>query len=275
MRSTVVLLACFCGLLSGCNRSAGPAGRAQLAQARQHFGDDQFVLAARLLSTFLRQHANTRQADQAYYLRGLCYRRSDPDKPDLAADDFERALSATRQGSLRALINTALGHLYFETRPDEPAKAIEYYRAALDDLDDAPPTDAVLYRLAVSSQKIGQWDQADLYLSRCFNDFADSSFAAYARDRFGARTWRLQVGAFAELDRAVQMTDRLRRNGWSADWRSRRQNDRLLYAVRLGRYDTYAQARHDLHKLHGIEPESRIVPARPVRPSYRQEQQND
>jgi len=247
---------------SGCLAPASRAGLAQLDLAKNQFHSQHYVLAVHSINAFLRNESRSRQAGHAYYLRGLCYRRMDPARLDLAMMDLDRAIKLTRDPEVRTLAHVALAHIYFETSSADLEKAVEHYQTALQELENTEPKDAVLYRLAVSLQKLGQWSQADLYLSRCFSDFPDSAFATYARDRFGAQTWRLQTGAFRSLQRARTMVRQLRDSGWQAGWRSRKVNRELLYVVRCERYYTYAEAESALAHMHTIEPNARIVPGR-------------
>ena len=97
---------------------------------------------------------------------------------------------------------------------------------------------------------------------RCrLRGFPDSSFTPGARRRFGARTFRLQVEAFADLNRALARQGALRRRGWAADWTSIKRDGRVLYAVRSGQYDTFEQAKLGLRKLKATEPGAIIVAA--------------
>ena len=260
---TCVFMLFLCGLLAGCNMPASRAGLAQLAHAKQQYDKKEFVLATHTLNGFLGREASSREAAQAYYLRGLCYRQIGPHKANLAVEDFQRTISRRGNPLLRALAHSGLGHIYYETQPNNPDKAIEHYLSALKGLKKEPPTDAVLYRLAVAQQKKGDWPQADLHLSRCFTEFETSEFAPYARDRFGCRSWSLQTGAFGDMDRAIKLTEHLRQMGWKAGWLTRKKDKQLLYVVRSGEYHTYTQAAKALIKMRPTVPDAMVVPARP------------
>ena len=257
-------LSCLCLLLllPGCIAPASPAGLAQLDLAKEQYQSQSYVAAVHTLSVFLRNESLSRQVSHAYYLRGLCYRQMDPPRLDLAIMDFERAIKLKSVSAVRPFAHVALGHIYFEGSPANLEKAVTHYQEALKELENSEPKDAVLYRLAYSMQKLGQWSKADLYLSRCFNDFGDSVFANYARDRFGSQTWRLQTGAFRSLEHARTMVRQLRQAGWQVGWRSRKKNNELLYVVRCEQYNTYARAQSGLAQLRLIEPSAQIVPGR-------------
>ena len=129
-------------------------------------------------------------------------------------------------------------------------------------LPERPPLDAVLYRLAVSLQGIGQWSQADEHLSRCFNDFERSVYADHARRRFGARMFSLQVGAFEKLNGAKKVVNELTQQGWPANWSAQRRDGQLLYVVQTGQYNTFTQAQKGLSDLTPVQPDAMIVTAK-------------
>ena len=257
----VVLLA---GLLTvvGCTPGLDAAGRAKLARARRTLDSGQFSRGVETLSSLLDEYSETTEAGEVFYLRGLCYRRQNPADDDAAITDFEEAARISPDAHVRGLALVALGHTLFEKdTASKQLQAIAHYKKALRDLPDEPPRDAVLYRLGVASQNVGQWQAADSYFSQCFGEFEDSTFAARARQRFGARAFRLQVGAFSELDNALRKVAFLRKAGWQSDWVGEMNDRRLLYVVRTGHYTTYEDAKPELIRLQQIVRNATIVTA--------------
>lgn len=229
--------------------------------ARKQYDQKQYVLAAHQLSDIISQHSWSKEIYRAYYLRGLCYRQMGTDKDKQARSDFEIALKKTRDKQLRQLCHIALGHMFFESAsPVNNSAAMEHYLAALKNMTDKPPKDAVLYRLAVTLQRSGQWKKADAYLSRCFSQFEQSSFAQYARGRFGSSAFQLQIAAFDHLDRATEMVNQLKQAGWVGHWDVIQPKGKLLYAVRTGRFNTYADAEKVWQDLIKTYPDAIIVP---------------
>ena len=265
-RSTVnrtIAIICFTILavitFSGCNSPINPQDQASLDLARKQVQTKKFSSAIRNLDEFLGNHPSGSNSGEAYYLRGLCHRQIVPANEQLAEQDFQNALKDKKDRVIRPLAQVGLGHIYFENHPLQPEKAVEFYRDAISDLPNAPPKDAALYRLGVSLQKMGQWQDADLYLSQCIDKFPDSTFAKYARDRFGARIWSFQFGAFADLNRARNLVKQLQASGWPAIWQTRRKNSSLLYVVRSGRYFNYNQANTMLPSAKAIQTDVEIV----------------
>lgn len=245
----------------GCAASASKSGKGQLALARQYIEKEQYQPAVQVLSAFIEKESRRKEAATAYYLRGLAYSEMEPVRNDLAQEDFQQALEkAGKNKELGALAHVGLGHLYFESRPDEQEQAVVHYQAALEGLKRDDQTQAVvLYRLGAALQRLGRWQEADGYLSQTFDRFGESMYAGYARDGYGARAWRLQFGAFSGRERAAELVKALQRDGTAADWTVRQLEGKTLYAVQAGRYETYQEARQGLAAVHGQYPQTRIV----------------
>ena len=266
-RRGIIVAAIGMAAAGGCASQPNSAGQAQLELARHYFEEEDYGRAEEVLSSFLNSYGGTTEAATAFYLRGLARRRKGSEHDAAALADFKEAIKKAPKAKTRGLARAAVGHTLFENETERDYReAIILYKEALTELPDTKPKDAVLYRLGAALQNVGLWAQADLYLSRCLNDFADSEMAGPARRRFGARTFRLQVGAFADLNNAVRNIAELRQAGWKADWTAVRQDGAVMYAVRVGQYETYAVAQAGLGKL-PVEPGGAIiVPTEP--PKY-------
>lgn len=246
-------------LLGGCNKTASPQGQALFTLAKTQYDNQDYSLAAHTLTEFIAREGGVRESAEAYYLRGMCYRYREPAKLELSEKDFLAAIKKSDTAILRSWSYVALGHIYFENHIDQQEPTVRYYQKALETLSNEPPKDVVLYRLGVAMQRLGQWEQADIYLSHCFDSFSDSSYARYARRHFGARTWRIQFGAFANVKRAQELVSQLNSAGRQADWQSHREEGRLLYIVRGGQYPRYIEAQADLERARGTYPDALLV----------------
>ena len=242
----------------GCQKSVSQEGLSQLAEARRQFEAGQYETAEEGLSRFLQDRRGRDEAGAAHYLRGLCYRQAEPVKNDLAAQDFERAIELADGAEVRQLAQAALGHVRFEKR--DYAGAIEQYTAVLaEPVAQDAGADTVLYRLGVSLQNVGRWGEADVHLSRCLGEFAQSSYAGLAQKRFGARRFCVQLGAFGNLDGASKRVKELERRGVKADWSATRGEGKLSYVVRTGRYDSLNQAETALRDLAAVQTDAFVT----------------
>ena len=168
---------------------------------------------------------------------------------------------------LTGLSHAALGHIYYESSLEGVGQAIHHYQLALKGLNEPAHRDPVLYRLAVSYQRAGQWTKADGALKQCFGLFSRSTYADLARARYGAKCFRIQAGAFADRTRAAALSRKLTARNWAFDvstLKSIKNNipRQTLYVVRTGRYSTYSAAYRDSNRLARIQAEVVIVPSK-------------
>jgi len=253
----------------GCQRSASRAGLEQLNLAHQQYDGGRYNLAIQSTTAFLRREGRCREAGEAYYLRGLAYRQlgtgesgaNREERDRKAHRDFLDAIDHSKDVYIQSLAHVALGHMRFENTPAEPQKAIDHYRKALEHLKEPAVRDVVLYRLGVALQRNGQWDQANDTYSTLMADYPTSAFTARAREHFGATCWRMQWGAFSQLSAAQMLIVDLQRQNIEADWQAATVDQKLLYKVRSGRYNTYRLAEQAAAAARLIEPQLMLVPA--------------
>ena len=245
----------------GCQQLTGSKTSGSLATASRQYEQGQYGSAIKALSDFLRREPKGSARCEAHYLRGLCYRNQGRHQTVMAIRDFEAAVAGGCRGRVVGLAHTALGHTYFEGGEKPIQKALHHYQQALAALDQSPPQDAVLYRLGVCFQRRGDWAKADEYLRRCSQDFGKSEFAEKSQRRMGARNFRLQVGAYANLTHARKKIGQLNRSGWRSDMSRYNQGGKMLYMVRTGQYQSYAAARQNLQRLVRLERQAYIVAA--------------
>lgn len=253
----------------GCQQSASRAGLEQLNLAHQQYDGGRYNLAIQSATTFLQREGGSREAGEAYYLRGLAYRQLGSEETSPGRDerdrnarrDFLEAIKRSKDIYIQSLAHVALGHMQFENTPAEPQEAIDHYRSALEHLKEPAVCDVVLFRLGVALQRNGQWAQADDVYSTLMADCPASKFTLRAREYFGSTCWRLQWGAFTQLPRAQELVADLNRQGYQADWQAATVDQKLLYKVRSGQYNTYFQAEQAAASARRIEPQVILTPA--------------
>lgn len=245
--------------MAGCQQNASRQDPYRLGAGKQLYDQGQYKKAEETLSHFiLANKSDQATMCEAYYLRGLC-RRQIATSDTAAEKDFAKAIGRSCHPMIKGLAHVGLGHIHFERGMTALAQAKFQYLEALKYLEDREPKDAVLYRLGVTLQRMGNWLQADSYLQKCVKTFPTSSFAEPARRRTGAKVFRLQVGAFSDLNRARKKIAGLQRSGWSFDSTPQTVNNQTLYFVRSGRYSNYQRAYGQLQKLIANESEAMIV----------------
>lgn len=235
---------------TGCHHSRTAQSPYRLAVAKRLYEQRQYHQAQDTLSNFILESGSDRTTlCEAYYLRGLCFRHQGASYDTKAKQDFTKAITRSCHPMIKGLAHVGLGHIHFEQGLASLTKAKYHYLTALNQLDDAAPKDAVLYRVGVTLQRLGYWSQADRYFLRCVHHFPSSKFAGQAKRRVGAKIFRLQIGAFSDLKRAQQNVKSLSGTGFQFDSTLETHDRKTLYYVRTGRYTTYQMALSQLDKL--------------------------
>lgn len=257
---TLLILLALVSLTLGCQTSNKRQNPYRLAVAKRLFDQHQYQKAEDTLSHFiLESDSDAATLCEAYYLRGLSRRHQGQGRDPLSEKDFAKAIERSCHPTIKGLAHVGLGHIYFEQGLTALSKAKFHYLAALELLGDTAPKDAVLYRLGVTMQRLGHWSQADRYLQQCADSFSSSDFAAQAQRRIGAKTFRLQVGAFSDLNRSRKKIESMQKSGWRFDSTPEMINSKKLYFVRSGRYSNYERAFSQQKRLAAKEPGAIIV----------------
>ncbi len=259
--AVITLLCTVFIYLPGCQPKSSVNVKAGLRMAYSQFNARQYTSAVQTITQLINNSPNSKQVAEYYYLRGLCYRRMPGPDYALAKKDLQTALQFSRNRKLSFLINTALGHTYYENINPDYAKAIEYYQAALKAMPSPPPTgvnvDAVRFRLAVSLQRMGRWRQADKFLSQCI--YARSGYSSEARKLFGCNAFSVQVGVFGDMKNVHKVVNKLKQVGLRGRWVPITVKGKVLYAVQCGYYNTYASAKQALGHVKNFYASSIIV----------------
>jgi tetratricopeptide (TPR) repeat protein len=186
----------------------------------------------------IRTNPSSWALSEVYYFRGLSRLRQG--KTVEAKADFRQG--ATRYGRELTQVYSAVALANLEYEAGNDAVAAHLYSQAADHPVRGLPMDAVLYRLSVSLQRLGRWDEADRRLAQLINDHSDSPMAAAARRRFQATFFTVQVGAYGEKRNARAMADKLRGAGWPVSTSIVARGGKTLHTVCVGRYRTHGEA---------------------------------
>lgn len=209
---------------------------------------------------YITDDPNAQNIDEAYYLRGLA--RLAKGNKGGAAQDLQVALQKSSRADLKCKAYRALGDIAWEA--DRWQDSLDDYQKAL---ALAPASAAVtthcLYRSGASLQAMGQWSKATPYFQRVVAADA-STDEPELKDRAIARMYAthfaLQFGAFVDLRNAAELRDQLKTAGITAGIESERRENQVLFLVRNGTYETFAQADASRAQVQSRYPLVIIVP---------------
>lgn len=253
----VTILGVASVLATGCN-SLTPQQRMWLREGQRAYDRKHFSEAIRMTSLFVADGGDGPEAGRALYIRGLSHARSG--KRSRAYADLRAAAGQSDDTDVIWRSEFALGELSFED--GDWAAAKRRYSAAVGAMRAIPPMDRGLYRLAVSAQRLGEWELGLRQFEMLVRRFPRSALADSARRilSYGPRYFSLQCGAFAVSKNADALKRQLARENISAAVRREVRGGRRLYIVYAGRYSTYAAAQRGLTKIHSQVPDAVIWP---------------
>lgn len=203
-------------------------------------------------------------APEAHYLRGRVFEEraiqaTDPiaAKTSLvyARTAYNAALAGHATPELEGRVHAGIANVaYFQ---DDYATAIAEYSVAFNKLTDPSSKAWALYRVALSQQRFGNFDEADQSFAKVQQGFPGSEPAKRAAQHQGARGFQVQIGTYATPANAQSAVAALRAEGvigtQQADPAGRQ-------VVRVGPVPTYDQARALKSRLAAKYPDALIIP---------------
>lgn len=137
---------------------------------------------------------------------------------------------------------------YLEGRFD---KAEEYYLRLLKGFPDTGYSSMAYLRLGESQRRQGEWKEANASFYKIVRDFPFSLEATAAKGYLEKEQayFSIQVGAFSKRDNAQKLTRLLRKKGFDAFMEKSYKADRLIYRVRVGKFDTSQAVEKEAAKL--------------------------
>jgi tetratricopeptide (TPR) repeat protein len=243
----------------GCMQPVGKEGQELLRKANQSYESGQNQQTMELTTAFLKKYETTQPAGEAYYLRGLAGMRSN--ETSEAKKDFLKAVDKTWREDLPRYVKVALGNLAFEAENYD--EAINYYRSALPDRPTKSPFDQAMFRLGVSLQRVGEWDEADDVFARLLYLFKGTPSAGTIRrfDLIGRDCYIIQVGAFGDSSNARKQTSRLRAAKINTSRKNKFEHGQRLIINYVGEFDDYSQAKKKLGVVKRHVSDAFIVPS--------------
>lgn len=201
---------------------------------------------------------------EALYLKGRALEGKNS-TGELKAAEVTQNLAAARAAYMQALdtvpkqpldsyIRTSLANVaYFQ---DDYSTAISQWAAAYDKLDRDDVKAWALYRIGVSQQRIGQYDQADKTFGNVQTTFPNTVPAQRAREHQGARAFYVQLATFSTGQAADTAVASLKQQGVPAA----RADNGNTSIVRIGPVSSYSQATYFKQRFADKYPDAIILP---------------
>jgi tetratricopeptide (TPR) repeat protein len=244
-----VLMTLIAVAVTGC---AGQQGRAAEPTALQNaatalVGGDSNQ-AVTLYTDFLGTNPDSPKAAEAYVGRGNAYFKLE--KYDLAENDYNAALSRTRDKAIKAQATMGLANA--ASAQERFGDAEKLYRQALGSFGGQVPQDEATYRLAIALARQGKWDEAAKDLESVQSQWPSGEYAKYAKAKLPAvkaKAFTVQVGAFNKEAQAQAAAKQLEAKGLPSRIDSIDNDGVTLYAVRSGSFQTWQEAAQQADKL--------------------------
>ena len=255
---------------AGCAPSARNTAqsRQELSAGYQALGNQDYDGAMSHAEQFLRDHPNGGPGTaEALYLEGRVYEqraasddaagRAAAAKSDLqyARDTYDRALALKPSPNVAGLLHAGVANVaYFQE--DYPT-AMSEWALAYPNLQQPDSRAWVLYRIGVSQQRLGRFDQADRSFDSVRQLYPGTVPAERAGQHRGARGFYVQVGAYSASGNADKAVASLQAQGFRA---TRAAQPAGRQAVRVGPAYTYAEAKTLQSRLMSAYPGAIIEP---------------
>jgi len=183
-------------------------------------------------------------SDELYYILGLSYLK---DGNYLRASDiFEIILKEFKNSAFCGEAKIGLGDTYF-LRSDF-AKAKDYYKDLINSNPETKLKAVVYYRLSQIQAKLGDTQQAKVYLDKLKQDFPLNLESrlnkdlCYFLDSASDIYYTIQVGSFSNITNAKNLTGELIQNGYPAYIEEINFQGIQTYRVRIGKLPTRQEA---------------------------------
>lgn len=249
-------------LLTGC---VDAPSKDRLNQGYRALDAQRYDDAGAAANDYLTKHPTGPGAAEAFYLQGRAYelRALESHEAEPAARaDLNAARTAYRKGltleaspGVKALLHSGLANVaYFQ---EDYAIAASEWQAAYPNLKGEDAKAWALYRVGLSQQRLGWFQQADDTFASVQQQFPSSEAAGRAATRVGAKAFYVQIGAYESAANAQKAVDTLARSGLPTSSIPESAN---RHVVRVGPAATYADAKTLRSRVIGEYPQAIILP---------------
>jgi tetratricopeptide (TPR) repeat protein len=218
--------------------------KAELAEGFAALESQQFDAAMAKADAYLAKNPSGAGTAEALYLRGRGLEQRVKANPDEARSNLQSARNAYIEAlghspspQVETYIRTSLGNVaYFQ---DDYTTALKEWTAVYDKLSDPQIKSWVLYRIALSQQRLGRFADADRVFTQVEQQYPGTLPADRSREKRGARGFTVQFATFLNAATADSAIATLRAQGVLATKRADAQGRSVVMA---GPVPTYQQA---------------------------------
>jgi len=231
-------------LLGGCATRLTKQQQMWLARGQEYYERDDYARAIDQCNHFLSEVSEGPEVVQALYIRGLSNAQAGHRAQAYA--DLRRCAATPTDSDLPWRAYVVLGTLHFED--EQWGLAAESLRAASDRMPDQPPKDAILFRLGLCHERLGQWQAALQRYDELARTFTSGAFVKAAQRRLSLRAdyFAVQCGAFRQRSNAENLRADLNNKALDAYIQEETRGRTPMYVVLVGRYAGYDDARAQL-----------------------------
>jgi TolA-binding protein len=245
-------------------KTAAHSPQIVLAEGYQALENQQYNDAIAKADEFLAGQPHGEGSPEALYLKGRALEAKNA--AGVTAEEAKANLQAARTAYIAALgenpkqplnayLRTSLGNVaYFQ---DDYTTAIAQFTAAYDNLDSTDLKAWALYRVGLSQQRQGHFDQADKTFALVQQNHANTIPAQRAREHQGAKAFFVQLATFAQPAGADRAIADLKKQGVTATRVASPEGHALL---RVGPIASYSQAAFMKDRFAEKYPDAVIIP---------------
>ena len=184
--------------------------------------------------------------DQGRYIMGLAFLNLG--RQEEARENFEFVLSNYPGSKLRQELFLGIADSYF--LKGEFEKAEQSYNAMLASYPASDYASIAYLRMGQAQRRQGRWKEAEGSFNRIIREYPLSieigeAKIFYKKDPF----FTVQAGAFSKEENALRFVGNLKRKGYNTALGREEDDNRILYKVKIGRFDTLKTAEEELNRL--------------------------
>jgi outer membrane protein assembly factor BamD (BamD/ComL family) len=258
--TAAVLFAVFAVALPAC--SSNKSAKEELAAGYKSLEQKRYDQAIAQADAFLAKNPTGAGTAEALYLRGRAFEQRTAANPhesktnlQSARSSYIEALNRRPPTHLETTIRTSLANVaYFQ---DDYATALAQWHSALPRIENPDTRAWTIYRIGLSQQRLGQFEQADQSFATVQQQHPGTLPAQRAREHQGARSFYVQLVTFKNAASADKATAALRREGVEP---VRSESAQGFQQIRVGPVQSYAQAQSLKTRFADRYPDAIIIP---------------